>query len=116
MEHYTNVIELIVATITRFLLYPFLVVFGAGSRISYDYYVNKKVPTKGQIFAILLMSSFVATIVYLTADAYGLEGRYKLILVSVFAFVGHTALTYLLENQEVFFTRFMKVFGFKKYE
>ena len=109
-----NWIDIVLSVFTKILLYPFLVVFGAGSRISYDYYVNKKKPPRGQVFAILLLSAFVSTIVYLVADAYGVSPKYKVILVALFAFVGHTALTYILENQDELFSRLLAAFGLKK--
>tara|TARA_R110000744_G_C19167187_1_gene541207 strand:+ start:441 stop:794 length:354 start_codon:yes stop_codon:yes gene_type:complete len=98
----------------RLFLYPFMILFSIGSRIGYEYFVNKKIPKSGEIFAITLTGAFVSTMVYLTCSAYGVDQKYKLILVSIFGFIGHTALTYLLEHQQELFNKLLSLLGLKK--
>ncbi|MFT5347802.1 MAG: putative membrane protein [Bacteroidia bacterium] len=114
MNSINDSINIIVKLFERILLYPFMILFSIGSRIGYEYFVNKKIPKKGEIFAITLTGAFVSTMVYLTCSAYGVEQKYKLILVSIFGFIGHTALTYLLEHQQELFNKLISLLGLKK--
>lgn len=114
MNNINDSINIIAKVFERILLYPFMILFSIGSRIGYDYFVNKKIPKKGEIFAITLTGAFVSTLAYLFLDAYGVEQKYKLILVSIFGFIGHTALTYLLEHQEELLNKLLSALGLKK--
>jgi uncharacterized membrane protein len=114
LDNANNLITILGKVFTRVFLYPFMMFFAIGSRVGYDYFINKKMPNGGEIFAITLTSSFVATMVYLICDAFNVDHQYRLILVGLFGFIGHTALTYVLEHQEELIAKLLSRFGLKK--
>ena len=114
MNNINDYINILGKVFERIFMYPFMILFSIGSRVGYDYFINKKMPKRGEVFAITLTGAFVSTIVYLVCDAYGVDRKYKLILVSLFGFIGHTALTYVLEHQQELFNKLISLLGLKK--
>lgn len=98
INNWQSNIEAFMKLAERYLMYPFLAIVAAGSRVFYEYVMKERMPTKRQIWAILVLTVFSSTATYLVMKDLGYAESRITWVVLLMGFVGHTALTWLLEN------------------
>ena len=91
-------LDLLINIMKRFLTLPLLFLLGAGSRVFYEYLQNKRMPTKRETYAIVVLAAMSCTATSLLIDAMGYDQKWLKFSVLVTAFLGHTAATWLMEN------------------
>ena len=98
MSNIDKELMILAAILKRYLMYPFLAAVAAGSRVFYEYLMKDKMPTPKQIWAILVLTVFSSTATYLIMKDLGIAESRITWVVLLMAFIGHTSLTWLLEN------------------
>ena len=102
LNNFEETIDMLLRVLGKVFLYPFLFFLGSGSRIAYDYFMNKKVPTLDQIVAQTILGSFTALLTFLIMRDLGYKEKTVQWMVLGMAFIGYTALQWLLENWSKF--------------
>lgn len=81
------------------VLIPLLFILGATSRMTYDYLLKDKVPTKKQVAAQLILGTFVMVTTYFFLVGEVPQNKLTGIVLTM-GFFNHSALTLVLENKE----------------
>ena len=109
IDNFEKNLEIIMQIIKRYLLFPFLIAVGAGSRVCYDYFKNKRMPTRNDIISMMILSIFSATVTYFIMVAFDYKLEHLTWLVLLMSFLGHTALTWFMENWTKIVKRVFKI-------
>lgn len=114
MNNFEKNITMFLDVFMRVLLYPFLMIFGSFSRVSYEYFTKQKIPTPKQISGIMTMGVFTSVLIFLLLKDMGVS-MYRISAgVLAAGFMGHNLIIWIMENHEDLFTRILNKFGFTK--